>query len=764
MGRKKKRKKKTSTLSRLRNNSTIVWWIQVATIILFCTASYFLWLDHRILTKFEGHRWKLPARIFASPLELYSGLNINKLKLKQELDTLGYHQVNQLTAPGEYQLSANSIGLANRSFRFWDGVEKSRQILVSFTDDRIDSLVDFYSSNDISLVRLDPQLIGKIYPDHNEDRVLIPYENVPPVLVDTIIAVEDRNFYNHIGVDPKGILRAIWVNIRETSLKQGGSTLTQQLVKNFYLSQERTFWRKFNELIMSILLEWRYSKSEILAAYINEVYLGQHGARAIHGFGTAAEYYFTRPLQELNASQIALLVGLIRGASYYNPRRNPERSLQRRNLVLKMMFGQGILTGSEYKKAKSADLQVLKQPGWSSAKYPAFLDLVVRQLRRDYRPEDLRSAGLRIFTTLNPIYQDIADKAVQRRLKILEAQKNLTRDVIETAAVIAHVDTGEILAMVGGRDTQISGFNRALDAKRPIGSLIKPAVYLTALLKPEKFNVLSLLKDTSVRIKQNDGSIWSPKNYSGKVHGDVCLYKALAKSYNLATIRLGMQVGVEDVIKTLRQLGITNEIPAYPSLFLGTLELSPLQVTQIYQTLASGGFQVPLKTIREILDKSGRPLQRYSMDIKQTIDPRSVFLVRFLLSEVVKNGTAKALLNRLPGKIPLAGKTGTTNDLRDSWFAGFGDNILSVIWIGRDDNRAAGLTGAEGALQVWADIMANIDVQPLTLNPPHGVHWTDSVGDIEGAASETIAKRFPFIEPHAPDQAGLCQTAAGSDI
>ncbi|MBM2829972.1 MAG: penicillin-binding protein [Gammaproteobacteria bacterium] len=752
------RKSKRTQRSHKRSNSARgLWLLQMFIIFFFCSATYVIWMDHRIRTEFEGKRWSLPARVYARPLELYSGLKISRHALVQELQSLGYHRVQRPSTPGEYASAGEKLEFINRTFEFWDGVEPSRRILLRFAGDQILDLEDLSGAEPVPVVRIDPLLIGKIYPEHKEDRALVAYEDVPQLLVDSLIAVEDRHFFNHFGIDPVGILRAGWVNIRTGSIRQGGSTLTQQLIKNFFLSQERTFWRKFNELIMSLLLEWHYSKREILSAYINEVYLGQHGALGIHGFGTAAEFYFSRPLNELRVDQIALLVGLVRGASYYNPRSHPDRARQRRNLVIEQMLELGYLNAGQANDALSASLDIAESPGWSSAKYPAYQELVRRQLLHDYQPEDLRTEGLRIFTTLDPHYQDIAETAVRERLFRLEQERGLKKGTIQVAGVITSIETGEILALIGDRQEEITGFNRALDARRPIGSLIKPAVYLTALSQPDRYNVLSILADQPVSIKQKNGQTWEPKNYDGEVHGDIPLHSAIVNSYNLATVQLGMQLGIPRIKTTLEQLGVDIKIPEYPSLLLGSLELSPLQVAQMYQTMASNGFQIPLRTIREVSDKHGKPLQRFSLDIKRTIDSRAIFITNFLLTEVVNNGTARSLAARLPAMMPLAGKTGTTDELRDSWFAGFGDNILAIIWLGRDDNQPAGLTGASGALTVWTDIMQKINPQPLSLTPPEGVVMVKIIHGMRTQKECPWAKSFPFIEPYLPQQSIQCE-------
>jgi len=767
MTRKKKRKqakKKTSRKSRARKSSSrnlfsSHWYLilQLFVISLLCGIAYLVWLDHRVTSEFEGKRWSLPARVYARPFELFIGATITEDELSKVLNSLAYQHMASPHGSGQYQKEANSIRLISRVFDFWDRQEPSKKIRIKFSAGKILSITDETNTEQLSVFRLEPQLIGKIFPEHNEDRVLVPYDEVPKFLIDALVAVEDRNFYRHFGIDLKGILRATISNITSGGLRQGGSTLTQQLVKNYFLTRERTFSRKINEVIMAILLEQHYSKAEIMSAYINEVYLGQHGARGVHGFGTAAEYYFSRPLNELKTEEIALLVALVRGASYYNPRSHPDRALKRRNLTLSLMQQQGYLSTAEANKTIARPLRISKKPSWSSAKYPAFLDLVRRQLRENYQSEDLRNEGLRIFTTLNTRYQDIVEQSLPKRLASLEKQKKLSAGTLQAAGVITSVETGEVLALVGGRNKAANDFNRALDAIRPIGSLVKPAVYLTALMQPEKYNSLTLIEDEPVRLKQYDGTVWKPENYDKTTHGNVALHTALSKSYNLATVNLGLKLGLNKVVKTLHALGIEAEIPEYPSLLLGSLNLSPLQVTQMYQTLASGGFQVPLKTIKEVLDKDGKPLQRYGLEIKQTVESKSVFMTRHLLSEVASSGTARSIAARLPGLLPLAGKTGTTNELRDSWFAGFGDDVLGVIWLGRDDNQSSRLTGSSGALQIWIDIMQGLKPRPLSFITPEGVEWAKIIHDQRVADGCSAAVAYPFVKAYLPEISGTCQ-------
>lgn len=767
MARKKKRKqtkKKVSRKSQARKSNTgrsifsygyLI--LQLSVIALLCSIAYIVWLDHRVTSEFEGKRWSLPARVYARSLELYVGASINRDDLINVLGSLGYQKVATLNGPGQYQKKERSIRFINRDFEFWDKQDQSTKIHVNFSNDRIESITNVVNSESLAVFRLEPQLIGKIYPEHNEDRVLVSHDDVPPFLVNALIAVEDRNFYQHFGIDPKGILRAAISNLTSGGLNQGGSTLTQQLVKNYFLTRERTFRRKINEVFMAILLEQHYSKDEIMLAYINEIYLGQHGARGIHGFGTAAEYYFSRPLSELKTEELALLVALVRGASFYNPRNHPDRALKRRDLIINLIQQQDYLAVDEAETAMAKPLRIREKPSWSGAKYPAFLDLVRRQLRRNYKAEDLRNEGLRIFTTLNTRYQDIVEQAVPKRLENLEKQKKLSSGTLQAAGVITSVETGEVLALLGGRNKDSNDFNRALDASRPIGSLVKPAVYLTALMQADKYNSQTLIEDEPISLKQHDGTVWEPENYDKETHGDVELHTALAKSYNLATVNLGMKIGLSEVVKTLHALGLEKNIPEYPSLLLGALDLSPFEVTQMYQTLASGGFQVPLRTIKEVLDKQGKPLQRYGLDLKQTLESKSVFITRYLLAEVASSGTARSIAARLPGLLPLAGKTGTTNDLRDSWFAGFGDDVLGVMWLGRDDNQSSHLTGSSGALQVWIDIMQGVKPRALSFISPEGIEWAKIYHGKRVAEDCLGTVDYPFIEGYLPENLETCQ-------
>jgi len=699
------------------------WVVKLSIVGLVILAGFAVYLDAIVQEKFSGKRWTIPAKVYARPLELFVGQKLAKDDFLAELDALGYRREKAVAGPGGVSVAGNNVEMQTRGFQFYEGAEESRRIRVRFSGDFVAGLNSADGSS-LAVARLEPVLIGGLYPAHNEDRILIKLDQVPPYLVQTLVAVEDREFFEHFGVSPKSIARAVWVNLTAGAVRQGGSTLTQQLVKNFYLTNERSLTRKATEAMMAVLLELHYDKQEILEAYLNEVFLGQDGRRAIHGFGLASQYFFGQPLAELKLHQIALLVGMVKGPTYYNPRRHPERALERRNLVLDLLAEQQVVDPAEVAAAKQKPLGITQRGSMADSSYPAFLDLVKRQLREDYREEDLTEEGLRVFTSFDPILQLKAEQAMSDTLKRL----GKGAEAVEGAMLVTNPETGEIQAMLGSRQPGYAGFNRALDAVRPIGSLIKPVIYLTALERPSQYTLTSLLEDEPFSVKGADGQVWRPQNYDRKAHGTVYLYQALANSYNLSTTRLGLDLGVLNVLKTLQRLGVSVDWPAYPSMLLGAGALRPIEVADVYQTLANGGFNTPLRGIRSVLTAEGEPLKRYPFQIQQRFDPGAIYLTQRAMQRVMHEGTGRSAYNQLPRSLNLAGKTGTTNDLRDSWFAGFSQDLLAVVWLGRDDNGKTSLTGATGALRVWTDFMRRADPLPLNSPLPENVVqvWVDS--------------------------------------
>jgi penicillin-binding protein 1B len=735
-------------------------WFRLLLVLAFLGLVYVAWLDFQVYRQFEGKRWALPAKVYARPLELHAGAELGPEQFARELSLLGYRLVSSLHRPGDVSRAGERFHLWTRGFPFSDGVEPARQLRLQFSAARLESVEPLRGQNQASLLRLEPLQIGAIHPARHEDRLLVRLEEVPELLVDGLIAVEDRDFHDHHGISPRGIGRALWVNLRAGEVVQGGSTLTQQLVKNFFLTSERSLVRKLNEALMAMLLERRYEKDEILEAYLNEVYLAQEGSRAIHGFGLASQHFFDRPLAELDAEQIALLVGMVKGPSYYDPLRNPERALRRRNLVLEQMAEQGLLAPGELDALRTSPLQVVRHRPQSSNRAPAFMDLVRQQLQRDYQESDLQSEGLRIFTTLDPQIQEMLEQSMDRQLGRLERQRNLAEKELQGAGVVTSV-AGEVLAMSGDREPQASGYNRALQARRPVGSLLKPAVFLSALEEPERYHLATLLQDEPLRFEQPDGKVWEPGNYDKEFHGEVPLYQALVHSYNVATARLGLDLGIPRVVATLQRLGLEQSLKPYPSLVLGAVDLSPWKVTEMYQTFASGGFRVPLRAIREVEAADGTPLQRYPLRVEAVVAPEPTYLLTVALQGVVREGTAAGLAQWLPPQLKVAGKTGTTDDLRDSWFAGYSGDHLGVIWIGRDDNQAMGLTGANGAMQVWGDLFSRLRSRSLEPQPPEEIEWlwVDAATGLRSEEGCPGAVPLPFIRGSAPVEMTPCARA-----
>lgn len=740
------------------------WAIKLSLVGLVVLAGFAVYLDAVVQEKFSGKRWTIPAKVYARPLELFVGQKLSKDDFLIELDALGYRRESVANGPGAASVNGNTVDLNTRGFQFYENMEPAQRVRVRFSGDYVAGLS---AANDakLAVVRLEPLLIGGLYPKNLEDRILIKLDQVPPYLLDTLVAVEDRDFYHHFGVSPKSIARAVWVNTSSGAMRQGGSTLTQQLVKNFFLTNERSLSRKLNEAMMAMLLELHYDKKEILEAYLNEVFVGQDGQRAVHGFGLASQFFFSQPLSELKLHQVALLVGMVKGPSAYNPRRYPERALQRRNLVLDLLAEQGVATPEAVEAAKKMPLGVTKRGSLADSSFPGFLDLVKRQLRQDYRDEDLTEEGLRIFTSFDPILQMKAEASMADTFKRLGGRKGA--DEVEAAMVVTNPETGEVQALIGSRQAGFAGFNRAIDAVRPIGSLVKPAVYLTALEKPSQYTLTSWVQDEPFSVKGADGQVWKPQNYDRRAHGTIYLYQGLANSYNLSTAKLGLELGVPNVLKTIGRLGVEVDWPAFPSMLLGAGGMSPMQVATMYQTLANGGFNTPMRGIRSVLTAEGEPLKRYPFQIQQRFDPGSVYLVQNAMQRVMREGTGRSVYNVLPSSLNLAGKTGTSNDSRDSWFAGFSQDLLAVVWLGRDDNGKTPFTGATGALQVWTSFMRKADPLPLDMPMPDNVvqAWLDPHTGQGSDSSCPGAVQMPYIRGSEPAPGAACggeQTPADS--
>lgn len=710
----------------------------------------FLLLDARVRSQFGDTQWRLPAHVYTQPLTLHDGRALSRDQVIAHLEAVGYRRRDHVRAAGEYAVGGERLRLHTRGFGFADGREPPREVTLRFADGRI-AAVD--APGGAAIARLQPQRIGQIHAGRRTDRDLVSLDQVPEELVRALIAVEDRDFRDHWGVQPSAIARAAWANIKAGRAVQGGSTITQQLVKNFFLTSEQTLARKFTEALMALSLELHFSKEQILEAYLNEVYLGQDGERAIRGFGLGARFWFDRPLGELELHELALLVGMIKGPGLYDPRAHPEDARERRDTVLRVLDRASGIADERIETALRQPLGVAEREAVRLARYPAYLDLVRRQLRRDYSSEELRTGGLRVFTHLDPQAQHAAEAAVRQRLERFDEGGA----VLQGAAVLTEIDSGAVLAVVGDRRPERSGFNRALRASRPIGSLVKPAVYYTALAQPERHTLSTPISDAPFELRRADDRVWEPQNYDDEFHGTVPLIDGLVHSHNVATARLGMDLGLDAVGGTLQRLGVQQSASLVPADLLGSLALSPFEVADMYQTFAAGGFDAPLSAVAAVQGPGGEVLTRDALDVHPVLEPAPTFLVNHALEQVTQRGTGRALQSLLPGR-KVAGKTGTTNDLRDSWFAGFDRRRVGVVWVGRDDNAPAGLTGSAGAMRVWADMMRTLPSAPRRASAPPGIDWAradPASGRSVGARCDD-AVRLPFIEGSAPARRHGC--------
>ncbi|MEA5668723.1 penicillin-binding protein 1B [Stenotrophomonas sp. MH1] len=731
----------------------ITWGMAAVALGLGFLIPYTIYLNNQVTQRFGELRWQIPTRVYARPLVLSPGVAMNAATLKTELAASGYRDDGTGSSPGTYRVQGGSFRISSRGYIDVDGRIAPRQVEVVVSGGQVASLRDAADRKGLKAARLDPARIATLYGQKQEERRLVRISETPELLVTGLQAVEDKDFAHHHGIDISGIVRAVWVAVRSGGeTRQGASTLTQQLARSGLLGigKEQTLTRKFNEVLYALIMEARYDKATILEAYLNQVYLGQRGKQAIHGVASGAEFWFGRDLNSLTTEQVALLIGLVKGPSYYDPRRNPDNALDRRNFVLGKLHENKLIDDAEYQRALKAPLGVSKTPGIAAAnRFPAYIDLVRRQLGNDYPESVLQGAGLNVFTGMSPSAQAYAEGAVQHTIKALE---NKRRPELQTGLVLTDVHNGDVLAVVGSRDVSEPGFNRAIEAQRPVGSLLKPFVYLLALAQPDRFSLATWVEDTPVTVNLSRGRNWTPGNADNRSHGTVRLIDALARSYNQATVRVGMQVGPERLTHLISVLaGLKAE--ANPAVILGSTDQSPYGMTQLYQFLASGGEIQPLHAVRGVVDAQGKLLKRYdkSPAPAQEGDSIAANLISVGLQQVVASGTAARLNAEGLSHLQAAGKTGTSNDGRDSWYAGYTGDHLAVIWMGNDQNEQTGLFGASGAMRVWSGIFRNLPSKPLRVNNK-GLDWQYVDANGNNATDEGCpgARRFPFVVGFAP--------------
>lgn len=745
------RGKRRSQGKRRRFSIVIKLFIMVAVIVV----SYGIWLDSQIRHRVEGQVWQLPAAVYGRIANLEAGMPYGIKQMQALLEGAQYRLVSKITRPGEFTVNADSIELLRRPFDFPDSKEEQIRAQLRFHEGTLTEIKNLDTGRLFGFFRLDPRLITMMQSPNGEQRLFVPRAGFPSLLVDTLIATEDRHFYQHDGISLYSIGRAVLANVTAGKLVQGGSTLTQQLVKNLFLSNERSLWRKLREAYMALIMDARYSKDRILELYLNEVYLGQTGGDQIHGFPLASLYYFGRPVNELSLDQQALLVGMVKGPSFYNPWRNPTLALERRNLVLRLLQNQKIIDQELYDMLSARPLGVEPKGGVITPQ-PAFMQLVRNELQQKLQDKLGALSGAKIFTTLDPVSQDAAEQAVVATVPTFKKKRGLSD--LESAAVIVDRVSGEVRAMVGGSEPHFAGYNRALQARRSIGSLAKPATYLTALEQPGHYRLSSVIADEPLTIKMPGGKVWQPQNDNRQFSGSVMLVDALTNSMNVPTVNLGMTLGLDNVVQTWKDLGApASELKPMPAILLGALNLTPFEVAQAFQTIAAGGNRASLSALRSVIGEDGTIFYQSFPQAQRVKSAQASYLTAYALQQVVQRGTARTIGARFPNAT-LAGKTGTTNNLIDSWFAGIDGKEVTVIWVGRDNNQTSKLYGSSGAMQVYRRYLENQAPTPLLLTPPENIVQlpVDRLGNVLCSAGGQDVRKLPIW---TLDGAKACQQA-----
>jgi penicillin-binding protein 1B len=724
---------------------------------------YLRTLEDTVTAKFDGQKWRFPSKIYSDSYLLYAGMSLRTEDFLEKLRRLGYHETK--SAPdgkGEYrfQRSSGLFDVYLHDFSYPTETFKGIPIRISLKGNTVDKLVNANSGEELFSLELEPELVTGLYETVWQERRLVKLPEVPPLLVRAILAIEDERFYRHFGVDPVALMRAVWVNFRSGAVVQGGSTLTQQLVKNFFLGSERTISRKLKEAFMALIVERNYSKNEILENYLNEIYLGQKGSQGIYGIWEASQFYFSKPLTEMSTGEMALLAGLIRGPNNYSPYRSVEAATKRRNVVLAKLLDDNIISRRQYEASVNETLphrELVKVTNDA----PYYVDFLRRELAENYSNDVLTTEGLRIFTSLDLHLQKLAERSLSEGLKRLEAKYPALRrrgeeDSLEGAVVVIRPQTGEIKAMAGGRNYQKSQFKRVFQAKRQPGSIFKPFVYLAALMygadNGRKFTAMTKVDDSPFTWEY-DRQEWKPGNYNDEFFGTVTLRRALEKSLNSATARIAREVGIRRVRDLAQRLGIQSSLPAVPSLALGAAEVTPLEVAVAFSTLANNGVRTRPLTVKQVLDPDARVLEKRDVRVEKVVSAQMAFLINHLLKGVLDRGTADSA-RRAGFTRPAAGKTGTTNDYKDAWFVGYTPDLLTVVWVGFDNQSKLGLSGSQAALPIWTDFMIRATAgTPVTdFVPPPEIKFVD-VDPISGqlaTPSCTSVIREAFVEGEEP--------------
>jgi len=645
-----------------------------------------------------GSPWGLPSRIYSAQTIISPGDDIELSGLIQRLKRLRYRQVDEVICPGEYSMDEQILTVFIHPFNYPQ--ERSEELIASILLDgnTVQGITEPSTGKKLDHIVIEPECISEIFDSGREDRAPVALEDCPGFLIDAIISTEDRRFYSHSGIDLRSVIRAALINLKNGRIVEGASTITQQLIKNLFLSKKRTFSRKIKEVWMALILEMVYSKQEILHLYINEIYLGQHGHAGIHGVGRAARLFFDKDISDIDISEAALLSGIIRAPNRYSPYTNPNMAVARRNTVLEIMLSEDKIDNDVYLAAKDIPISLIPRQRQNRLA-PYFIDYVLDDIKDQYPLSLLSKGGYSIYTTLDMHMQTTAQAMLTHTLKGKDK-------CITGAVIVCDPASGDILAMVGGKDYSTSQYNRSTRIKRHIGSLIKPFIYYTALRRG--YNLSSFIDDSPVSVTLTDGNIWEPDNFDNQSHGRVMLIDALIHSYNRATVRLGMDIGLTDIIGEISKVIPGQAINENPSLILGALDCSVLEAAMLYCPLANRGRPVDPRSIKCIANENHTMIQDYEYSNHMiALDPSVVYILNHALEEVVRSGTAKT--SSMYG-IPewTCGKTGTTDDMRDSWFVGFTPDILVAAWLGNDNFEPIGLTGASGAMPIASMILSKV--------------------------------------------------------
>ncbi len=677
---------------------------------------WYVWhLSGVVQAKFEGRKWEFPSKIYADSEIIYPGIRLPQDRIREKLRRLGYRSSrNRPRATGEYRILGKAAGVEVFLHDFQYPLRDFRgfPVRISLKAGTIHRIQRLDNGEVLPSLELEPEVVTGFYDRVREQRRIVRLDEVPASVKDAVLAVEDERFYYHRGVDPVAVLRAFMANLRRGEVVQGGSTLTQQLVKNFFLESDRTLERKVKEALMAVIVEWMYTKDEIFENYLNEIYLGQNGAQGIFGIWEAARFYFVKEPEQLTVGETALLAGLIRAPNRYSPYRDIGDAIRRRNVILAKLAGDGIITRRAYERALQEVFEE-REPIRLTNSAPYFADFVKKELAAHYSNDVLTAEGLRIFTSLDLELQQAADTALSKGVSRLEKdyghlRKIARTDDLEGALVVIKPQTGEIRAMVGGRDYRKSQFNRVAQAKRQPGSVFKPFVYLAALTHGsasgrESYHSTTFVEDAPFTWSFGRQS-WAPENYKNRYHGWVTMSEAMEKSLNAATARIAQDVGIGRVREMAYRMGIRSRLPLLPSLALGAVEVTPLEMAGAFSALANNGIRTRLLSIKNVLDRDGAVLEKRNIRVKRVISPRVAFAMNNMLRGVVDRGTARGA-RRLGFTRPAAGKTGTTNDARDAWFAGYTPDLLALVWVGFDRQSELGLPGSRAALPIWTDFM-----------------------------------------------------------